>query len=298
MAPIVAQFGATTAAGFPAQMPMADNFDLHLHSSVSDGRLPPGAVVRHARASGVTHLALTDHDTTAGVAEAMTEAVAVGITCIPGIEISATWAGTEVHVVGLGIDIHNSRLQTRLAGQVALRERRAREIGQRLENGRIHDALAGARAMAAEGVVTRTHFARWLVAAGHAPDAARAYKRFLGRGKPGYVPPQWPALEEVVEWIVAAGGVAVLAHPLRYPLSSRRLEGLVAAFAAANGQAIEVVAGRQTPDRTARAAALALKYALQASRGSDFHDPEQAWLVPGQIAPLPGGLSPVWGRLG
>ena len=272
---------------------MSRDIDFHLHSTASDGTLSPTQLVDYAQSHGVSRLALTDHDTTAGLAEASQAAAARGIAFVPGVEISTTWEGVNVHVVGLGVDPGSAMLQDGLVLLSQRRAERAVEIARRLEKRRIVGALAGARALAGPAAVTRTHFARWLVAAGHAVDAASAHKRFLARGKAGHVPSDWVDIATAIAWIRTAGGVAVLAHPLRYPIHNRKLRYLVAEFAAAGGEAMEVVSGSQALDRTGLLVELARQHDLCASGGSDFHSPEQTWLAPGRFAPIPAECRPM-----
>lgn len=267
--------------------------DLHLHSTASDGTLTPADLVACAQRHGVSLMALTDHDTTAGIGEASRAAAQRGITFVPGIEISTTWEGVNVHVVGLAIDPANATLRSGLQRLARLRAERAEEIASRLAKRRIGGALAGARGFAGSAGVTRTHFARWLAAAGYAADPASAHKRYLARGRPGHVPSNWIDVETAIQWITAAEGVAVLAHPLRYPLHKRRLRCLVEEFVAAGGTGMEVVSGSQSPDRTPLLVELAKRHELYASGGSDFHSPEQTWLTPGRYAPMPAGCRPI-----
>ncbi len=266
-------------------------YDLHTHTVWSDGELEPGSLVASAAAAGVRVLALTDHDTMAGVDEAACAARHCGIQLIPGVELSVAWQGLTVHVVGLGLDAGNARLRQALA---AVRE-------TRIERGRaMAAALAAAGLLGAQsvlerpGIVSRVHVADWLVAHGHAPDRARAFKRFLTRGMPGYVVAQWPDLTAGVDSIRGAGGCAVLAHPIRYRLSGGRLEQLVRAFTEAGGVALEVVTAGLDAGEIGRLARLARRYALHASVGSDF-DKALPWrLRPGGLPELPGDCRPVW----
>lgn len=273
---------------------MSRPIDFHLHSTASDGTLSPPELVACAHRHGVSCLALTDHDTTAGLEAAGEAARRLGVGFVPGVEISTTWETVNVHVVGLGIDPANAVLQDGLRGQAQRRAERAEAIARRLEKKRVAGALHGARGLAGPAEVTRTHFARWLVVAGYAPDTATAFKRYLARGRPGHVPSHWVDIATAVRWITAAGGLAVLAHPLRYPLHNRKLRCLVEEFAASGGSGIEVVSGSQSPDRTMLLVDLAARHDLYASGGSDFHSPEQTWLAPGRYAPLPAGCRPIW----
>jgi 3',5'-nucleoside bisphosphate phosphatase len=268
--------------------------DLHLHSTASDGRLDPAALVRHAAACGVRHLALTDHDTMAGVAAAGDAARECGLGFVPGVELSAAWRGRAIHILGLAVDPQDPALMAALERTASLREERADRIADQLD-------VAGApgqearRAITAAGALpTRTHFARALVELGAARDLAEAFDRFLRQGRPGYVPTAWPEAEEVTGWIVAAGGVAVIAHPLRYTLSAGARRELGHAFRAAGGTAIEVATGGASAAQVAEATSLAVRTGLDGSVGSDFHDPAFAWNQPGRLAKLPASIRPVW----
>lgn len=276
------------------QISMPSPIDLHLHSNASDGALSPEALVALAHDNRVRCLALTDHDTVAGLAEARRAAQRLGIRFVHGIELSVSWERVDVHVVGLGIDPCNERLLQGISQQARRREERAMLMGERLARKGLHGAWEGAGHLAGEAVVTRTHFARWLVEAGHVADIQSAFKRYLRRGKPGYVPSAWLTLSEAVALITGAGGEPVLAHPLRYPVNRRGLRRLITEFATAGGVGLEAVSSHQTPDRTARLADLCRWHGLLASCGSDFHSPEQEWLAPGRISALPRSVRPIW----
>lgn len=273
---------------------MTSRYDLHTHSLYSDGAAHPAELVALARERGVQVLALTDHDSTEGLAAAACAATACGLTLVPGVEVSASWQNQTVHIVGLDVDAAHAPLQQGLGGLRAFRNRRAEEIGRRLEKARIADALAGAARLAHGGCVTRTHFARFLVERGHARNLAHAFRLFLARGRTGYVPGQWAALAEAVAWIRGAGGVAVIAHPGRYRLGAGKLRRLIAEFRECGGTAIEVVCSAHNPDVTRQFARLAREFGLLASAGSDYHGPGCGWADLGRIAPLPEGCAPVW----
>jgi hypothetical protein len=269
-------------------------YDLHTHTVYSDGALAPAELVARAAANGVQVLALTDHDVTDGVPEAQAAAQQAGITLVPGVEISVTWGTQTVHVVGLQVDIAHPGLQAGLARLREFRDWRAEEIGRRLAKAGIPGAIEGARALAQRGLVSRTHFAQFLVAAGHAADVRSVFKKFLVHGKPGYVPGQWAGLDEAIGWIRAAGGQAVLAHPARYKITATRLKKLLGEFRDAGGAAIEVVSGSHSRDDMFRFAQLARSYDLLASSGSDFHGPHNYYMDLGPLPPLPDGCTPVW----
>ncbi len=270
------------------------SYDLHTHSTASDGTLAPAELVRRAFGAGVRVLALTDHDVTDGLEEAAAEARACGMGFVPGVEISVSWNGQTVHVVGLGVDAREPRLQAGLGGLREFRLWRAEEIARRLERKGIGGALAGARAQCRGAILSRTHFARFLVERGHAASVREVFRRYLTRGQPGHVPGQWAALAQAVGWIRDAGGQAVVAHPARYRLSAGRLKALLSEFRDCGGCGLEVVCGSHGPDDTRRMGLFALHHGLLASAGSDYHGPQDAWVALGRLAPLPPECTPVW----
>jgi len=269
---------------------MALEYDLHSHSRASDGTLTPTELVRRAHAQGVGALALTDHDVTDGLAEARREAQTLGLALVPGVEVSVTWAHQTVHIVGLNIDPDEPALAAGLGRLQEFRQWRCEEIARRLEKRGVTGALEGARALASGRVVSRTHFARFLVEAGRADSVRDVFKRYLVQGKPGHVPGQWASLEEAVDWIRGAGGQAVLAHPARY----RRRRKLAAEFRECGGEGIEVVSGSHSRDDVANMAELARRIGLYASRGSDYHGPENPYIELGRLAPLPESCEAIW----
>ena len=269
-------------------------YDLHSHSTASDGTLSPGALVARAAASGVDVLALTDHDTTEGLAEADAAAAAAGIAVVPGIEISVTWQSQVVHVVGLGIDPATPVLQEGLVSLRRFREWRAEEMGRRLQRAGIGGAYEGARHLSNGRLISRTHFARFLVANGHAPDMKRVFKRYLTRGNPGHVPGEWAEIDAAVGWIRASGGQAVIAHPARYPFTRSKLRRLIGEFRECGGEGIEVVSGSHSRDDAFVMGRHAGEFQLLASAGSDYHGPEHPWLELGRLPGLPDGCRPIW----
>lgn len=273
---------------------MQEQYDLHCHSTASDGALAPAEVVRRAHRQGVTHLALTDHDTVAGLAEAAQTAAELQMHFIPGIELSATWANQCLHIVGLNIDPANPDLLRGLAEQQRIREQRALKIAEKLEKKGVHGALQAVTEAAGDGEITRSHFADFLLAQGHVDTQQAAFDRYLSKGKPAFVCTQWATLDETIAWIRAAGGVAVMAHPLRYSLSAKWMNRALAAFKAAGGQGVEVVTGRASVDDIRLGQQFAHKHDLYASVGSDFHSPDNQWVELGRLASVPAGLSPVW----
>ena len=273
---------------------MSIRYDLHSHSTASDGTLTPTALVQRAHAQGVDVLALTDHDVTDGIAEARAAAAPLGLRLIPGAEISVSWHGVTIHVVGLNLDVENVRLQAGLKALRRFREWRGEEIARRLEQKGIPGALAGARALCNGQILSRTHFARFLVAQGHAKDMRKVFGKFLTHNRPGYVPGDWASLEDAVSWIHAAGGQAVIAHPARYRLSATRLRALLEDFIACGGEGLEVVSGSHSAGDVRGMAQYAERYSLLASQGSDFHGPEQSWLELGRMPDMPAGCRPIW----
>lgn len=270
------------------------NIDLHCHSSVSDGVLSPTDVVARAAANGVQVLALTDHDDVAGLAVAQAAADATGLTLIPGVEISVSWGGHTVHIVGLRIDPDHPELADGLHEIRAGRIERAQRMGDDLARSGIAGAYQGAYDYAAnKQMVGRTHFARWLVAQGYAPDMRRAFRRFLTRGNPGYVEHEWTTLENAVGWIRASGGMAVVAHPGRYDFTARELHRLLDAFRTLGGEGIEVITGSHHPSEYGKFADLARAFGLKASRGADFHAPGEG-IDLGRLPALPHYCQPVW----
>jgi len=268
-------------------------YDLHCHSTASDGALSPTAVVQRAYERGVTDLALTDHDTTAGLAEAERCAATAGITLIPGIELSAQWRHQCFHIVGLGINSAYPPLADATQRLQNTRMDRAERIADKLEKKRIPGALAAVMAAAGDGMITRSHFADFLVAGHHVNSQQEAFDRYLAKGKSAYVSTAWAELAEAVGWITQSGGVAVLAHPLRYKLSANQMRLLLTAFKDAGGQGIEVVTGRTNPDEISRVCQYAKNFGLSGSMGSDFHGPDQ-WVELGRLMALPPQIQPVW----
>ncbi len=273
---------------------MTEKYDLHCHSQASDGALSPAEVVARAHQQGVTVLALTDHDTTAGLLEARQAAADLGVTLINGIELSATYLHQCLHIVGLNIDPAHPILLAGLAHQQQIRSARAEKIAEKLAQKKIPGAYAAVLQAAGCGEITRSHFADFLVANHYVDSQQDAFDKYLSKGKPAYVPTVWADLTDVVSWITQAGGVAVLAHPLRYKLSAKWLSRMLSAFKQMGGQGIEVVTGRAGADEIRLSRQYALKHQLHASLGSDFHAPDSPWLELGRLAQLPEGVTPVW----
>lgn len=273
---------------------MAEKYDLHCHSTASDGGLPPTAVVQRAYAQGVTVLALTDHDTTAGLAEAGQAASQLGLRLIKGIELSACYQSQCLHIIGLNIDPEHPALVQGIARQHAIRAERAKKIADKLEKKRIPGVYAAVKQAAGQGEITRSHFADFLLANGYVSSQQEAFDRYLSKGKPAFVPTVWAELSEVVAWIKQAGGIAVLAHPLRYKLSAKWMSRALAAFKLMGGEGIEVVTGRAGEDEIRLSRLYAETHQLFASVGSDFHSPDNQYLELGRLQQLPQGLAPVW----
>ena len=276
----------------PSQLP---KYDLHCHSTYSDGLLTPDAVVRRAALRGVDDLALTDHDETAGLAEAGATADEVGITLIPGAELSVSWESHTLHILGLRIDASNATLDAGLASIRSGRDARAHRMSESLADAGIADAYEGARKfVTSDRLMSRTHFARFLVEAGHARETKDVFKRFLTPGKPGYVKHAWATMAEAVDWIHGAGGVAVVAHPGRYKVSPTAMRRLLGEFRDAGGDGIEVLSPSHTPAQFAEYSAYARVFGLAASCGSDYHGPGEGWLDLGDLPDLPAGTTPIW----
>lgn len=270
------------------------HFDLHSHSNFSDGELSPKALVERARSKGVGCLALTDHDTLSGVNEARVTAAHEGLGFLAGVEVSALWGKVEVHVVGLDFDDNDSALNRRLEEQCRARWLRAEKIAQKLEQRGVPGTFQEAKKIAEGQAIGRPVFAQILVDRGVVKDRAQAFKKFLKVGKPAYVPTEWVSMEESIEWIHQAGGVAVLAHPGRYPISKTKLRALVAAFKSFGGDGIEVSTSTHQPCDIEFVARLSCEHELYASQGSDFHLPASHWAELGKFPPLPAVCAPLW----
>lgn len=277
---------------------MPELYDLHCHSTASDGALSPTDLVARAHLQGVTSLALTDHDTTAGLAEARLCANAVGINLINGIELSTNWQDKCFHIVGLGIDPAYAPLADATGRLQSTRLERAERIALKLEKKRIPGALEAVKRVAGEGMITRSHFADFLVSQNHVSTQQEAFDRYLAKGKPAYVSTVWAELEVAVNWITESGGVAVLAHPLRYKLTANWMNRLLTAFKSAGGQGIEVITARNNADEIKLVATYATRFELAGSVGSDFHSADNQWVELGRLAPLPKHIKPVWELLG
>ncbi|MEQ9021880.1 MAG: PHP domain-containing protein [Pseudomonadales bacterium] len=267
--------------------------DFHIHSCHSDGVLEVSEIIELARSRGLEEFSITDHDTLDAYSD-----VAVldtgEIKLVPGCEFSSIWQGRTVHIVGLNLDIASEAMLDATAYQARAREQRSVLIAKKLETRGITGALEGAQKYAKGAALGRPHFASYLVDKGFAKDSRQAFKKFLGDGKVGDVKSHWQPVEEVVSWINRGGGVAVLAHPLKYGMTQTRLRELLVEFTAAGGRAIEVVSGMQKSDQTQQLARLARHFGLLASAGSDFHRPGQGWADLGVVQPLPEECVPVW----
>jgi predicted metal-dependent phosphoesterase TrpH len=273
------------------------NADLHAHSTVSDGTMTPRALVERAHRLGVGLFALTDHDEVSGLREAALAAAEFGLDFVPGVEISVTWRGQTVHVVGLGIDPDDAALIAGLSHVRSGRMRRAQAMAEALADAGHPGALEGALAYAGNvDLISRTHFARWLVEIGAGADVREVFSKYLVAGKPGYVPHQWAELDQAVAWIARAGGIAIVAHPGRYRLDDDGLHDLLAEFRDAGGRALEVATSNHTAQQVRKFAQLARQFELEASRGSDFHGPNESQAELGRVHALPDSLMPVWGR--
>jgi predicted metal-dependent phosphoesterase TrpH len=271
------------------------NVDLHCHSNVSDGVLAPAAVAAHARKAGVDVWALTDHDEVSGIAAARTAAGDIGLEFVAGVEISITWANETVHIVGLQIDENHPALARGLQHTRSGRDARGREIADQLAAAGIPGAYEGALEYVGNpDLMSRTHFARFLVDTGRCDNIPEVFRKYLSEGKPGYVPHRWASLADAVGWIQSAGGIAVIAHPGRYRFSDTAQGALFDEFKQLGGKAIEVVTGSHTPDQYPVYARLANDYGFLASRGTDFHAPGESRVDFSMLPPLPANVTPVW----
>ena len=275
------------------------NADLHCHSTVSDGLLPPADLVRRAHANGVELLALTDHDELGGLAEARATADEVGLRFVDGVEISISWGDDQtVHIVGLAVDPADAALGAGLQQIRSGRDARAGRMAAELDKVGIHGAYAGALRHAGNpALVSRSHFARYIVEQGHAKDVKSVFDYWLAKGKPGYVEHAWATLEDALRWIVGAGGIAVIAHPGRYRLSRAERHELFGVFKDLGGRGIEVLSGSHKDDEVREFSRIAREFGFLASRASDFHGPGESWIDLGKMPDLPEGLTPVWTQL-
>ncbi len=275
-------------------MSYQSNIDLHAHSTASDGELSPSELVALAVKNGVETLALTDHDTISGLAEAQIAAAKHKLNLINGIELSTRWDNKTIHIVGLNIDANSKTLLDATIHLNKLREERAIKIGKKLEKVGINNAYENTRKLAKNGTVTRQHFAQFLVANGHAKSHADVFSRFLVNNKPGYVSVEWPTLAETINYINTAGGVAVIAHPLRYNMTATKLRKLISEFKYSGGKGIEVVTGNNNQEEITTVTNYAKKYDVAASIGSDYHNSNTPWVKLGRLSTIPQGLTPVW----
>ena len=271
------------------------NADLHCHSVVSDGTLTPEELAARAAANGVELWALTDHDEVGGQHRAAAAARANVMRYLTGTEISVTFAGETVHIVGLGFDADDAAMSQGLYDTRGGRGKRAQEMSEGLAKVGIHGAYDGAlQYVGNPELISRTHFARFLVEQGHCRDTPEVFRKYLTEGKPGYVPHRWASLKDAVHWITAAKGMAVIAHPGRYKFTANEEYALFLEFKEHGGRAIEVVTGSHSPAEYVEYADKALEFGFAASRGSDFHSPDESHCDLGKLPLLPGQLTPVW----
>lgn len=274
------------------------NADLHSHSLVSDGTLSPGQVAARAQQNGVQLWSLTDHDGIAGQLEAKEAALAHGMSYLTGVEISVTFAGQTVHIVGLGFDLDNEQLQQGLAQTRAGRAKRAKAMAHALEKKGIMGVYEGAVALAGNpDLISRAHLARYMVQIGVCQNTQEVFRRYLVEGKPGFVPHQWARLEDCVRWICQAGGMAVIAHPARYAFTANQEDALFSEFKRHGGLGVEVVTGSHHPSEYGIYADKAKAFGFYASRGSDFHSPHESPVDLGMLENLRSDLTPVWEAL-
>lgn len=274
------------------------NADLHCHSVISDGTLTPEELAARAKAQGVDLWALTDHDEIGGQVRAAAAAAACGLDYLTGVEISVTFLQQTVHIVGLGFDASNAQLAQGLQQTRGGRSQRAQEMADDLARVGITGAFEGAVKYAGNpDLISRTHFARFMVETGVCKDTYEVFRKYLTEGKPGFVAHRWANLKDAVNWITEARGMAVIAHPARYKFSANEEMALFTEFKGYGGQGVEVVTGSHSVAESASYAATALEFGLAASRGSDFHSPAESRTELGALPPLPNGLTPVWALL-
>lgn len=273
---------------------MPQIYDLHMHSTASDGTLTPEQLVQKATTTDIKVLALTDHDTTDGLSAAASAIKNTDITLINGVEISVSWYHLTIHVVGLHINPNHPELHQGLTKAVEFRQWRAQEIATRLEKSGIANTYSEAKSYATGNIISRTHFARCLVARGLCKDVRSVFKKYLIRNKLGHVPGSWANLEKVLSWIHGAGGIAIIAHPARYKMTLTKLRQLVSDFKVYGGQAIEVVSGSHSRDDAFKIAKLANDFNLYGSCGSDYHGPTNPYLELGRLPLLPENCKPIW----
>jgi len=274
---------------------MSIKYDLHSHSTASDGTLTPRQLILAAKEAKIDVLALTDHDCLDGIADAAEEAKRQNLSLVVGVEISVTWNNTTIHMLGLGVDPDNAPLREGLATLCEFRQWRAEEIARKLDQAGIPGALEGAMAEASEGnLISRTHFARFLIKNGYAKDFRKVFKNFLVQGKPGHVSGDWAPLQDAIDWVNGAGGQAVIAHPARYKMTRTKLSKLLTEFKDAGGKGLEVVSSAHNSSECQNMAQLAVQHQLLASCGSDFHSPDTSWAQLGRIPELPAQCTPIW----
>ncbi|MEE9356730.1 MAG: PHP domain-containing protein [Methylococcaceae bacterium] len=275
---------------------MTSEYDLHCHSNVSDGFLAPAEVVQRAANQGVKTLALTDHDTGQGIKQAQQAADQCAINLIPGIELSVSWSHHCFHIIGLNINPEYPPLVQGTNHLQTIRQERAEKIANKLQKKGIDGAFEAVKKIAGNGMITRTHFADFLVNNNYVSDQQAAFNRYLRKGKPAFVASQWTELEQAIDWIIQSGGIAIIAHPLRYNLTGSKLKKFIEAFKASGGSGIEVVTGRYNQGEINLVSQYAKKHDLLGSIGSDFHTPKQSWVELGKLAPLPSDITPVWSQ--
>lgn len=274
------------------------NADLHCHSVVSDGTLTPEELAPRAKTNGVELWALTDHDEVGGQERAAAAARQVGLPYLTGAEISVTFANVTVHIVGLGFDPTDRALVNGLRQTRGGREERARQMGVELARAGIPGAFEGAmKYVGNPDLISRSHFARYIVESGHCPDTNAVFRKYLAEGKPGFVPHRWASLGDAVKWITGAGGIAVIAHPARYKFTANEEFALFNEFRAHGGRGVEVVTGAHSQADYAKYAEFCSEFDLLASRGSDFHSPDESHTDLGKLPDLPGSITPVWSLL-
>lgn len=273
---------------------MSTSYDLHTHTTASDGKLSPAELVIKAKTYGIDVLAITDHDTTSGIGSAMDEAAKQNIKVLPGIELSVTWMNKDFHIVGININPENKALKNSIKKTANLRDERAIEIGKKLHKIGVLNAYIEARNLAKDQTITRSHFARVLIEQGFAKDNKEVFKKYLVHNKPGFVKSKWINLGEGIELIKNSGGIAIFAHPMRYKITENWLRKFLQAFKVCGGKGIEVVTGSTNAEEIKIAAAYAKRFELLGSSGSDYHGFDDRWIKLGKLSAMPKSITPVW----
>lgn len=272
----------------------AIKYDLHCHSLYSDGSLTPANLILRAKEKGVTTLALTDHDTVSGISQAQQAAEEHQLNFIPGIELSCLWHKKTFHILGLNIDPNNAQLLAGTQKLQTIRFERAQKIALKLEKHKVFGAFEAVQAAADTGMITRPHFAKYLIQQNHVNSMKEAFDRYLAQGKPAFVSTEWVDITDAIQWIKESGGIPVIAHPMRYKLTASWMRRFLNDFKKMGGQGIEIITARSSPEEIRRTLQFAKTFEFYGSVGSDFHTPDNQWVELGRLPPLPADIQPIW----